>query len=484
MAGKCVTIYTDSRYSFGVTHDFGALWKHRKFLKSDGRPILNAPLVADLLEAIVLPDKVAVCKCAAHTRNKDFVSTGNARADAAAKAAAAKQTKETECTLLSEIDPDISSPLQSMQAFASVAERNQWSKCGCKMTDGVWMSCDGKPCLPRHFFPHYAKSTHGKDHASKGGMVIQMKELWFTKGFTIFAENFCKRCVICNTRNVAKGIKMSQVSQPTPTGPFEYLQMDFIELSPREGKKYCLVLVDMWSKWVEAFPTSKQDAAAVAKALLTEIVPRWGIPQKISLDNGTHFVNEAIKHVGKFLGIILRTRCSYRPASGGTAEPQNRIIKNKLAKCCEETGLTWVKVLPIILMYMRMRKRSRVNLSPYEILFGKPPFMGIEGGKQQLPSTEVCEHDMLSYCKEMSSLLSNVCVQVKAAQGKVAETPLHDIKPGDFVVVRDLRRKSWKAKRWLGPFQVLLTTHTAVKVCIFVYHYWVMNSKRSYCFIL
>ncbi len=34
-----------------------------------GDPILNAPLVADLLEAILLPDKVAVCKCAAHTRN-------------------------------------------------------------------------------------------------------------------------------------------------------------------------------------------------------------------------------------------------------------------------------------------------------------------------------------------------------------------------------------------------------------------------------
>ncbi|XP_026105742.1 uncharacterized protein LOC113077643 [Carassius auratus] len=54
--------------------------------------------------------------------------------------------------------------------------------------------------------------------------------------------------------------------------------------------------------------------------------------------------------------------------------------------------------------------------------------------------------------------------KVKAAQGKVAETPLHELKPGDFVVVRDLRRKSWKAKRWLGPFQVLLTTHMAVKV--------------------
>ncbi len=75
--------------------------------------------------------------------------------------------------------------------------------------------------------------------------------------------------------------------------------------------------------------------------------------------------------------------------------------------------------------------------------------MGIEGGKQRLPSTDVCENDMLNYCKEMSCLLSNISVQVI---------------PGDFVVIRDHRRKSWKSKKWLGPFQVLLVTHTAVKV--------------------
>ncbi|KAL0149322.1 hypothetical protein M9458_055360, partial [Cirrhinus mrigala] len=157
---------------------------------------------------------------------------------------------------------------------------------------------------------------------------------------------------------------------------------------------------------------------------------------------------------------------------GGGVECHNQTLKNKLAKCCEETGLTWVKALPIVLMYMRMRKRVRSNLSPYEILFGGPPHVGLEGGKQPLPSTELCEHDMLSYCKEMSSLLSNICVQVKAAQQKVAEKPCREtlkpcretLKPGDFVVIRDFRRKSWRAKRWLGPFQVLLTTHTAVKV--------------------
>ncbi len=44
---------------------------------------MNDSLVAALLEAILLPDKIAICKCAAHTTNKDFVSTGNARADTA-----------------------------------------------------------------------------------------------------------------------------------------------------------------------------------------------------------------------------------------------------------------------------------------------------------------------------------------------------------------------------------------------------------------
>ncbi len=197
MADKCVTIYTDSRYAFGVTHDFGALWKHRNFLKSDGHPILNAALVAKLLEAILLPDKVAICKCAAHTNDKSFISTGNARADAAAKAAAAQETKETTCALVSVTNPDISPCLQSMQSFSTGAEKQRWRSSGCNLEGGVWMSVDDIPCLPKHFFQHYAKLTHGLDHVSKAGMIVQMKELWFTKGFTVVAEIFCKRCVTC-----------------------------------------------------------------------------------------------------------------------------------------------------------------------------------------------------------------------------------------------------------------------------------------------
>ncbi len=47
---------------------------------------------------------------------------------------------------------------------------------------------------PNTSFSMNAKLTHGLDHVSKGSMTMQMKELWFTKGFTVVAEFLQKMC--------------------------------------------------------------------------------------------------------------------------------------------------------------------------------------------------------------------------------------------------------------------------------------------------
>ncbi|XP_075999197.1 E3 SUMO-protein ligase ZBED1-like [Genypterus blacodes] len=52
---------------------------------------------------------------------------------------------------------------------------------------------------------------------------------------------------------------------------------------------------------------------------------------------------------------------------------------------------------------------------------------------------------------------------VKAVQRPTASGPQHPFKPGDWVLIKDFRRKHWKQRRFRG-FQVLLTTHTTLKV--------------------
>uniref|UniRef100_A0AAR2KTL3 RNase H type-1 domain-containing protein n=1 Tax=Pygocentrus nattereri TaxID=42514 RepID=A0AAR2KTL3_PYGNA len=80
-----VTIYTDSRYAFGVVHDFGGIWSQRGFVTSDNKPISHALLIEDLIRASFLPSRLAVVKVHAHQRGSDPDSVGNNAADSAAR---------------------------------------------------------------------------------------------------------------------------------------------------------------------------------------------------------------------------------------------------------------------------------------------------------------------------------------------------------------------------------------------------------------
>ncbi|XP_056362996.1 uncharacterized protein LOC130261107 [Oenanthe melanoleuca] len=66
--GKRINIYTDSRYAFGVVHAHGALWKERGLLNSQGKNIKHAQEIMRLLEAVQMPEKVAIMHIRAHQK--------------------------------------------------------------------------------------------------------------------------------------------------------------------------------------------------------------------------------------------------------------------------------------------------------------------------------------------------------------------------------------------------------------------------------
>lgn len=73
---KTVNIYSDSAYAVGAATSELTGWARVGFVTSSGKPIKHAQEASDLLESIMLPQEVAIIKCAAHTKGKDPVSLG------------------------------------------------------------------------------------------------------------------------------------------------------------------------------------------------------------------------------------------------------------------------------------------------------------------------------------------------------------------------------------------------------------------------
>ena len=466
---KVATIFTDSRYSWGISHDFGQMWKRRGFVSSSGKPLRHHALVNDLLDAILRPAQLAIVKCAAHTNSDDPVSRGNARADAAAKQAALSSSSMAyQCASTQLIDPTIVPSIDDvvkMQNHADDKERSLWLRKGCVVDaeSRLWLHPDGRPVCPRALLHVLARVTHGPAHVGRGVINDVIRSQWFAPGITQVAQALVDSCLVCQrTRKKDSTVKHDHLEPPS--GPFVNLQIDFVHMPSCQGYKYLLVITDRFSKWVECFPTRKEDARTVVKCLLREVIPRFGVPQGIDSDRGPAFVSKITQGLSEILGFKWQLHVPYHPQSSGQVERMNATIKDRLTKAVMSTGLKWPDVLPIVLYSIRSAPNATTGLSPHEVLMGRPMSTGTSPPLTPHKTTLLWTDEfMIDYVKKLTEILRKYHLQVADRLPKPTGEPIHPFKEGDFVLIKSLEKVSL-SPRWSGPCQVLLTTRTAVKV--------------------
>lgn len=143
---------------------------------------------------------------------------------------------------------------------------------------------------------------------------------------------------------------------------------------PRHKRlRYLLTLVDTFSGWIEAFPTTGESASTVATIIIEQIIPRFGLPHSIQSDNGLAFISRVIQLVADSLSITWKLHIPYHPQSSGKVERANGLIKQQLTKLSIETHQSWVTLLPLALTRLRVTPRSPTGLSPFElVVYGCP----------------------------------------------------------------------------------------------------------------
>ncbi|RMB88837.1 hypothetical protein DUI87_34771 [Hirundo rustica rustica] len=101
LEGDRGTIYTDSRYAYGIIHTFGKIWEERGYLNSKGKDLAHKEMIKSVLTSLLKPIEIAVVHVKGHQKGNTFEGRGNQIADQEAKQAALNPKEPVKALTLS-----------------------------------------------------------------------------------------------------------------------------------------------------------------------------------------------------------------------------------------------------------------------------------------------------------------------------------------------------------------------------------------------
>jgi hypothetical protein len=166
------------------------------------------------------------------------------------------------------------------------------------------------------------------DHLGMNRTYDRMKLLTTRPGMKQELE-YMRHCETCQKNKITQNkTKMPMKITTTPEVVWKKCALDIVgPLSQTsDGNRYVLTFQDELSKYTLDIPIEQQDAVAVAKAFVEEVVLKFGIPQNILTDQGSNFMSDIFINVYKLLK-IKKVKCTaYHPQSNGVLERTHQVL--------------------------------------------------------------------------------------------------------------------------------------------------------------
>jgi hypothetical protein len=329
--------------------------------------------------------------------------------------------------------------------------------------------------IPRTKLTETLKQLHDAPlagHLGQDNTYQQISQHYYWPGMKKDVIRYVQTCKICQKRQRRRGEAPLEPIQKYPE-PFYQIGVDVMGPMPRTptGKRYIVVAVDHFTKWVEARALEEADAQSIVQFLYEDIICRHGVPTLMTTDRGTEFINELVTTLANIYKIRHIRTTAYHPQGNGQVERTNRIIKDILAKITPSKPGDWSIYLPSALSVIRNTRQQSTKFTPSELLHGyqlRQPFESSDHSQEL--------HDPIEYAQEEFGRIQDFRTQahgfIRKAQDRQRSS--HDnqvqilppLKIGDLVLVwRDLVEVNLSAKlerKWEGPYlvrDIKATTH-------------------------
>lgn len=207
-------------------------------------------------------------------------------------------------------------------------------------------------------------------HASHMGMVktksVARSYVWWPymgKDIENMVRN-CENCLLYRD-NPPKAVL---IPWEIPNQVWERIHIDY--LGPIFNK-YILVIVDAYSKWIEAFVVNNMTTLTTIN-ILRSCFARFGIPKILVSDNGRQFIAEEFQNFLRMNGITPKNTAPYQPATNGAAENTVKTVKKSIFKAVGKVKeIDFNTILNRFLLDYRNAPHCTTGISPAKLMFGR-----------------------------------------------------------------------------------------------------------------
>ena len=162
----------------------------------------------------------------------------------------------------------------------------------------------------------------------------------------------CEQCIRQSQINLS--FTCPSMKNPTEftTAREDAMQFKLVpELSPSVGFDIIETAMDLFSRYFYAYPTSNQDAKAIALVSITILTKHSYLPTTRSSDKGSAFMSHVIKKVAGVLEKTLRHATTKHAQTICMLERSDASIKQALKIETGERRSLWQKYVSIAVLY-------------------------------------------------------------------------------------------------------------------------------------
>ena len=353
---------------------------------------------------------------------------------------------------------------------------------------------DERIIVPKSLQLEVTEAVHAQHHLGLTGTLQSLKRSYFWRNMPRDVRKFCNSCLACQRAkptNIAKQpLQRMEISGDTP-GYAVGIDVGTLPWS-EGGYRYFLLMVDLFSRYMEVYPLKDQEATSLVKAFEQGWIYRGhGVPARILSDQGSNIDGHTFREFCRQLGVEKRRTTPYHPETDGMAERNIGMVK-QVIRCLQlDRKLpkeSWPSLLSEVSFHCNGMNNATSNMSPHLLIRGRQPRCPMDAWCNTLKPCEVNSHG-----EYLESLLTKQEVLKEIAQGNISRNTERirikrnekrnssHIRAGQSVMLRRNIHQDSLAPRFDGPFVVLKRKGPNVKLRLSTRDKWVhLNHCKVY----